>query len=466
MSLDVSGESTDRGSASAGYSGRPDNSGRKGISTKGTPPVGTPESDAFDMNRQIQIWLRRLRQTITAPLRGYLSLRNSMTYASVFALLGVFMTLNVIWGFPWSGMMGAFFAILIVGFSINRFMRPQLKINVSLPRVAVAGEAFSLSVRLSNPRLLPAINLRVGFHREGLRAISRALLLRHWDASPPVSVMILRSGEQMQWHGAMRFDARGIHSLPPFRVVSSFPFHLFHYRSELDCDTKIAITPIPANPHDDPTSRMMLAEIGDWTQQLVAGAPVEYVGNREYQVGVPVRRWDFASWARLGRPIVREYQSPSIQAVTLIVDTSQKRIPTDANNAVELTEDQRKFERLMSIATTAINEITSRRVQLTLHVTDQPDQESFNNQQTSGEASDSMLIRLAAAKPVSPEKAQAEIAEVLEACRRRPVLILSMFGLDSPERTELANLVPSTAKYITVDDQPNASTVFSDRGND
>ncbi|OYP35448.1 DUF58 domain-containing protein [Rhodopirellula sp. MGV] len=450
MSVDATGESSDRTGTSVGYSGP-----RTTLSER----IGQDLNDA-DFRYQLRQSVRNTVYWLAAPFRGYMALRGSMTYASVFALLGVFMTLNVIWGFPWSGMMGAFFAILFVGFGINRIMRPVLRLNVTLPRVAIAGEPFSLSVRLTNSRVLPAINLRVGFQREGLSFISRSALLQHWDASPPVSVQILRSGEQMQWHGSMRFDTRGVHDLPPFHLASTFPFHLFYARNKIECETKIAITPVPANPNDDPTSRMMLAEIGDWTQQLVAGAPVEYIGNREYQVGVPVRRWDFASWARLGRPIVREYQSPSIQAITLIVDTSQRAAakPQAARENAVMTDEQRRFERLMSIATTAINEISNRRVQLTLHVTNQPDQDAYQNIQTANETSDSMLIRLAAAKPTPPAAAQAEIVETLEACRRRPVLILSLIELDDPERQELAEQLPSSAKYLLIEDQPSTSS--------
>lgn len=459
MSRDGVQEAADRGDTSAKRLHSPNDLRPNDVRSAGLRNGG-PDAFRRHLKTRLRLAGRRTLQLLLAPFRGYLSLRNSMTYASVFALLGIFLTLNVIWGFPWSGMMGLFLAILLIGFAINRAMSPKLKLSVTLPRVAIAGEPFSLSVRLTNPRYFPAINLRVGFHREGLRLINRALILRQWDASPPVSVQILRSGGQIQWHGSMRFDTRGIHQLPPFRVSSSFPFHLYHSRTEIPCQTQIAITPVPANPNDDPTSRLMLAEIGDWTQQLVAGAPVEYIGNREYQVGVPVRRWDFASWARLGRPIVREYQSPSIQSVTLIVDTSQPPAQSRHASAGELNAHAQQFERLMSIATTAINEITSRRVQLALHVTDQPDPDGFHGNRSAIEPSDSMLVRLAAAEPIEPRRAEKEIIEVLEASRRQPVLILSLIDLNSPERSELASQLPSSAKYLQIETMPeqNADT--------
>jgi uncharacterized protein (DUF58 family) len=393
---------------------------------------------------------------LTAPFRAYLSLRRSMTVASVLALLAMFMTLNVIWGFPWSGLMGACLAMLIVGFAINRIMRPRLKVGVSLPASAVAGNPFAVNVLLANPRFFPAMNLRVGWHHEGVRDIYSRREVQGWDASPPVSVDMLRSGEQMHWNGAMQFEKRGVHSLPPFQVASTFPFHLFHHRRAVKTDTTIAITPAPAGGEDDPTARVILAAIGDWAKQLVAGAPVEYVGNREYQVGVPVRRWDFASWARLGRPIVREYQAPSIHAVTMIIDTSLD--PMDSESVSRSVAKQRQqqaeavFERLMSIAATAISEIAGRRVQLHLYLTSESEAELPGHRSDARRAKgeESMLVRLATAEPIDPRLAQERIGRAIEASRSRPVLVLSLLALQSEYRSSLAASLSANVTYLTV----------------
>ena len=52
-----------------------------------------------------------------------------------------------------------------------------------------------------------------------------------------------------------------------------------------------------------------------------AGDSSEYLGSRDYQPGMRVRRWDYRSWARLGRPVVREYEEPQRKSIVLIVDT-------------------------------------------------------------------------------------------------------------------------------------------------
>jgi len=402
------------------------------------------------------VWTARL---LSAPFRGYLSLRRSMTFASVTALLTLVMTLNVIWGFPWSGMFGACTALLLGGWAMNRLMRPKLSTGIALPRSAIAGEPFAVSVRLINRRRIPALDLRLGWHREGMRDIYKRSRGESWQASGPLSVPSIRSGGEVRWHGAMRFDCRGIHTVPPFQVASTFPFHLFHYRRGVESNAQIAVTPRPLSGDDDPTTRVLLTSIGEWSRQLVVGAPVEYVGNREYEVGMPVRRWDFASWARLGRPIVREYQSPSIQSVTLVVDTSREDRTAAASSArrrpssaARAERDEAVFERLMSIAATAISEVSSRRVRLQLYVTSESVGEwgSPERQARQSEGSEPLLVRLAAAHPVDPELGQQRIMDLIESASRQPVLILSLLSLDDPARAGLAGQLPPSATYLDV----------------
>jgi uncharacterized protein (DUF58 family) len=316
---------------------------------------------------------------------------------------------------------------------------------------------------MHNPRLVPALNLRVGWHREGVRDIYSRRSGDRWDASPPVSIRLLRSGETMHWHGAMRFDRRGVYPLPPFQITSTFPFHLFYCRKAVDTRTQIAVTPAPLRPDDDPISRVALAAIGDWAKQLVSGAAVEYIGNREYQEGVPVRRWDFASWARLGRPIVREYQSPSVKAVTLIVDTSSTadsaaRLSGRAAARAASADQHESFERLLSLAATVIADLVGRRVRLKLCVTSGSAAavESGATEQA-GELRERMLVCLAVAEPVSTEIAVAQIREAIEWSRSQPVLILSRSELSGDRYDALLPYLASRVTYLPVQPRRQAS---------
>ena len=51
------------------------------------------------------------------------------------------------------------------------------------------------------------------------------------------------------------------------------------------------------------------------------GESPEYIGNRDYMPGDSPRHIDFRSWARLARPVVREYQEEYFHRLGLVVDT-------------------------------------------------------------------------------------------------------------------------------------------------
>jgi uncharacterized protein (DUF58 family) len=54
---------------------------------------------------------------------------------------------------------------------------------------------------------------------------------------------------------------------------------------------------------------------------LAPGRGGDYFGSREYVPGMPVRRWDYSSWARLGQPVVRELADPQQPTAAIVVDT-------------------------------------------------------------------------------------------------------------------------------------------------
>ncbi|MCG8648681.1 MAG: DUF58 domain-containing protein, partial [Pirellulales bacterium] len=62
------------------------------------------------------------------PLWMFLSVRRSMTAASVSALLIGIITLNIVWGYPWTGMFSASLSMLTIGWIVNRLMHPRLAV--------------------------------------------------------------------------------------------------------------------------------------------------------------------------------------------------------------------------------------------------------------------------------------------------------------------------------------------------
>jgi len=82
--------------------------------------------------------------------------------------------------------------------------------------------------------------------------------------------------------------------------------------------------PLPVGRRYQPGGIPLASELGD---------SLEFVGTREYREGDPLRRIHWRSWARLGRPVVREYQEEYFSRIALVLDTFLPRRPRPRERA-------------------------------------------------------------------------------------------------------------------------------------
>ena len=369
--------------------------------------------------RSVTFLARTLAAVLLFPFRAIAALRRSVTTASVGLMLLSLMALNIVWGYPWVGMLATCLSLLAIGWIINRLTRPKLQAGCSLPSHAAVGQAFSLTCHFSNARGLPALDVATGFDArpdDRKRRLPGDSLVT--ESSPWQFFPLIRSGDAVDHEASLTYSRRGVHDLPPLVVQSTFPFYLFRNRSNANFRETIAITPAPLDTAADFVAKNLLSSIGNWAQKALAGAAMEYAGSREYQVGMPVRRWDFTSWARLGKPIVREFQSPSVRRLTMVVDTSADHV--DSENASE------SFEYLLSLTMTAIQEFAANSIRLELYLTNEPSQRltdpGFNDP---APEHDGMLIRLASAEQVQKNVADTRIEEALESLGPATTVLLT-----------------------------------------
>lgn len=390
--------------------------------------------------------------TLASPVLLLLSIRRSMTAASVTLLLFGIVSLNIVWGYPWLGPFSAIITLLSAGWVCNRALRPRLDYQFTLPNHSPSGEPLEIVIGMHNPSAFPALEMFVGFDSKASRKSS----MSRWSAksnarfaidSTPAAIAILRPGDRRSQPVRLVGHGRGWHRLPDVIATSMFPFHLFRSTQRFRPTTEIAITPRPLTGDEDPIARGLMDTLGGWTFRLTGGDTLDYTGSREYEVGMPVRRWDFVSWARLGRPIVQEFSAPSVQLVTILVDTSCDR--RDSNEALrsrnarsDQAGDDALLERVLSLAATAVNELCRRRVRTRLFVTSESI-ETFAaaRQVTAVTEGEPMLIQLASATETSQTESDRRMMEVLEQLGRSPVLLISRRRSLPPSLDGYANVV-------------------------
>jgi uncharacterized protein (DUF58 family) len=206
----------------------------------------------------------------------------------------------------------ALFSIGFIAFLVNLFARPRVAVRGHFPGKATAKHPVTGSFVVRNKGLLPA--LRVGTGYFGLhRALKqqdtereRPSLARHEAATLSVTLEPLR---------------RGMYPLPKLRVFSTFPFNICRSGKAYNSKSSLLVLPdfhpiaevdVPIGTRYQPGGIALTSDVGE--------SP-EYIGNREYRQGDPIRHIDFRAWARLAQPVVREFQEEYYCRVALVLDT-------------------------------------------------------------------------------------------------------------------------------------------------
>ncbi len=204
------------------------------------------------------------------------------------------------------------FALGLAAFVINLLHRPRLHAECAMPRRVVAGAEIHGAARVSNRGRGPALEVRAAFTG-----------LPRWLRPEGGEVMagLLRAGEEAELPLRMRAMKRGVYTLPPLRAFTTFPFNLLRSGA-----ARTGVPPLTVLPRFTPASAVRLPataryQPGGVTLTSEVGESPEYIGNREYRDGDSPRRLDTRAWARLARPVVREFQEEFFLRLALVVDT-------------------------------------------------------------------------------------------------------------------------------------------------
>ncbi len=203
-------------------------------------------------------------------------------------------------------------ALLVVAEIAGFLWRPKVTVSGELPKRTSVSQPVTGELTVTNRSRWPIYDFSLAFFElpDALQELDRERM-----------VPVLRSGESISISITLQSLRRGLYELPGIRPYTTFPFNVcrsgwsrvpvgsllvlpsFHRLSNID---------ISLGTRYQPGGIVLTSHVGE--------SP-EYIGNREYVPGEPARRLDFRSWARLGRPVVREYHEEYYCRIALVLDT-------------------------------------------------------------------------------------------------------------------------------------------------
>ncbi|MBI4660938.1 MAG: DUF58 domain-containing protein [Verrucomicrobia bacterium] len=175
--------------------------------------------------------------------------------------------------------------------------RPTLAEFTAARKAAARGRSFRLSLAAS-----PSLNVR----QATVKPVSLPVLPPNGEAETQVEVIPLR-------RGLLRFTGA--------TVARPNAFGLFRAFARVSAPGKVLVL-----PKRYPLPALALPGARKYQQGGVAlasaiGQSDEFVALRDYRPGDPMRHIHWRSWARAGRPIVREFQDEFFVRHALILDT-------------------------------------------------------------------------------------------------------------------------------------------------
>lgn len=202
---------------------------------------------------------------------------------------------------------------LVVGLATLVRRRPPLRLSGRLPTRLTAGRTLSIPLEVSG---------------EGGRATGPLSLF--WAAPVPGGALSVSPTEATlepepdrpaRLSLAFHAQRRGRVELPSLGVAATDAFGLVRTRAHWLAAQPVLVypryfawgeLPLPTGRRYQPGGIPLASEVGD---------SLEFVGTRDYREGDAPRKIHWRSWARLGRPVVKEYQEEYFSRLALVLDT-------------------------------------------------------------------------------------------------------------------------------------------------
>ncbi len=196
-----------------------------------------------------------------------------------------------------------------------RLLLRRIKARRILPDFATAGEPLSIEIELSSPHRATALQCEDKFHLHRSRGASD--VGRGTVVLPQIAAKQTARAEYR-----VRFGRRGVYEFDPLIVISRFPFRLLsHSRRFKDSRDRLVVLPRLGRLTSRWSRFRRGADLGDRRVARRQGTTEgDFYGLRDWRPG-DSRRWiHWRTSARRGSLMVRQFEEPRNEDLTLLID--------------------------------------------------------------------------------------------------------------------------------------------------
>ena len=225
----------------------------------------------------------------------------------------------------WCGLLG----LCLCSIVFSRLARAKVAVEVNAPERVRCDQEFRIDIRARNVGKRTAADLRMQFFLP--RKLASPKEVPYLAELPP--------GQSHDFYQTALPTRRGAYKLDHLLQENCYPFGLWRDSKRHPFEQTVLVYPRykPLRELDIPVSRNY--QPGGLALTSYLGDSTEFLSTREFRSGDPLRHIHWRSWARLGKPIVKEYGEEYFCRLALIVDT----VLRDSNQPLPL-------ERAISLA--------------------------------------------------------------------------------------------------------------------
>ena len=283
-------------------------------------------------------WLRRVRRWFRAPRRLRFTRAGWLFTAGALAIgMAAIPTGNNLLFLLLGSMLGF---IAVSGWLSEQSIQ-RLEIERRIPRGVTAGKPFRIGYRVRNgKRRMPSLAVEI---RETQLPAARA------GASDGRSAWLasLAANDTIALRSEHVLERRGVYPLDELTLATGFPFGLFRKERDIDAPGVLVVWPRSDRTVRDARTpgrqRRRTGAIAGGS----AGARGEFRNLRDYRPGDDPRDVHWRSSARLGMPLVREFERERAESLWICLD--QTRTP-----ARDVDAEEDAVELAASLARTAL----------------------------------------------------------------------------------------------------------------
>lgn len=203
------------------------------------------------------------------------------------------------------------FSVFFVAEIFCVFLPLNISVEVSYPDKIGSESEFEIEVKIKNA----GRGFIFGVSAAPVDLSGELKMIEH---SLPVSA---GPGDVSVYKYKLKALKRGFYRINAHRIETAFPFGVWKKSISVPCNLAVTVYPrfwplsevkIPVGRKYQPGGFMLSSKLGD---------SMEFIGDREYVAGDLVKNIHWNAWARMGKPIVKEFMEEYFCRVALVLDT-------------------------------------------------------------------------------------------------------------------------------------------------